>query len=341
MRREIVGVLKDLDTGRIPILQVDEEVDGEIVTGKLGIYPILLGVPHLYDMGKMSIDQRHTIDSFSAKWLGAPGYREDTDNFYWQWYLDRYAHGNEQELADQIFTASTILDAGTGLGRDAKHFRSMGTRAGVYAVDLSDGIHIAYDRLHHLGINFIRCDIANLPFYPQFFDFISCDQVLHHTSSPFHTLSHLADHLSSSGSLNFYVYKRKAPMREMCDDYLRDITTHYSVDQCYDFSEKIAKIGKQLTEMNQSITVDDIPELGITAGTYDLQRFFYWNFIKMFYNADFSWEDNIAVNFDWYHPACAKRFSRDEVESMVDRAGLRIDSFHESDAGYSVRTVKC
>ena len=93
--------------------------------------------------------------------------------------------------------------------------------------------------------------------------------------------------------------------------------------------------------MNQSITVDDIPELGITAGTYDLQRFFYWNFIKMFYNADFSWEDNIAVNFDWYHPTCAKRFSRDEVESMVEQAGLHIESFNESEAGYSVRTVKC
>ena len=56
----------------------------------------------------------------------------------------------------------------------------------------------------------------------------------------------------------------------------------------------------------------------------------------MFYNADFSWEDNIAVNFDWYHPACAKRYNWYEVGEMIFDAGLHVDNFHTSDAGYSV-----
>ena len=339
MRREIAHILRNPSTGAQLKLDVIKEDNGEIITGTLGDYPVMRGVPYLYN-SVMNTTQQQTMDSFSAKWALAPDYREDTNKFYWQWYLKRYAEGDESALVNQISSATTILDAGTGLGRDAEHFKQI-TDADVFAVDLSLGIHTAYDRLHHTGIHFIRCDIAHLPFEHKFFDFISCDQVLHHTQFPSNTLAHLARHLSPNGSLNFYVYKRKAPMREVCDDYLRDITTNYSVDECLGFSAKLADIGKQLTEMNQSITIKaDIPELGITAGTYDLQRFFYWNFIKMFYNADFSWKDNIAVNFDWYHPSCAQRYTRDEVESMVDRAGLRIDSFHESDAGYSVRTTK-
>jgi len=339
MRREIVDVLRDQVWGKPLVLDVTEENGDEIISGTLNSpdfsYPIVRGVPYLYeDIGP---SQRQTIDSFSSKWKRAPDYREDTSGFYWQWYLDRYAQGYEGNLLQRLYGVSTILDAGTGLGRDAEHFKRI-SDAEVFAIDLSEGIHLAYDRLHHTGIHFIRCDIANLPFESMFFDFISCDQVLHHTPYPYYTLGHLARHLTRNGSLNFYVYKVKAPMRELCDDHLRSITSQYPADECYSFSEKLAKIGKQLTEMEQSITVDDIPELGIKVGTYDLQRFFYWNFIKMFYNPDFSWEDNIAVNFDWYHPACAKRYTHDEVTAMVKQAGLRIDSFHESDAGYSVRT---
>jgi len=339
MRREIVDVLRDPITGDRLELRVTEEDDGEIISGYLDDYPIMCGVPYLFNEDAVGIEQWHTVNSFSSKWEAAPDYREDTSEFYWQWYLERYAHKNAVELLRQLSGISTILDAGTGLGRDAFNFKQLAPDADVFAVDLSTGIHTAYRNLHDTGIHFIRCDIAHLPFESGFFDFISCDQVLHHTSIPSQTLAHLASRLSSAATLNFYVYKVKAIMREMCDDYLRKKTSTYSVGECRIFSEKLAKIGKQLTEMEQSITIDsDIPELDIKAGTYDLQRFFYWNFIKMFYNADFSWEDNIAVNFDWYHPACAKRYTRPEVLFMVECAGLHTDSFHESDAGYSVRT---
>ena len=342
MRREIVDVLRDPYAGyKLELTEVTEEKNGEIITGILGEdYPVVDGVPYLFDTTAICGKQLQTIESFSSKWEEVPDYREGTSEFYWQWYLDRYASGDESELVARIFKAATILDAGTGLGRDAEFFQGA-TSADVFAVDLSTGIHTAYRNLHYTGIHFIRCDIAYLPFAPGFFDFISCDQVLHHTPDPPETLAHLATRLSPAGTLNFYVYKVKAVMREMCDDYLRGITSGYSVGKCLGFSAKLADIGKQLTEMNRSIVINsDIPELGIEAGTYDLQRFFYWHFIKMFYNAGFSWEDNIAVNFDWYHPACAKRYTRDEVESMVDHAGLHIERFHESDAGYSVRTSK-
>lgn len=340
VKKDIVSVLRDPVTGSKLILNVTEECDGEVIDGTLGDHPIIRGIPYLYDSTGMNRAQKQTVDSFSSKWRLAPDYRENTSEFYWQWYLDRYVHGNERELERRLDSVATILDAGTGLGRDAEHFQQLST-ADVFAVDLSDGIHLAYDRLHHTGIHFIRCDIARLPFAPGFFDFISCDQVLHHTPDPPQTLAHLAKHLSPGGLLHFYVYRRKAPMREQCDDYLRGITSQYPAEQCYKFSEQLTKLGQQLTEMNQCITVgDDIPELGIAAGTYDLQRFFYWHFIKLFYNPDFSWEDNVAVNFDWYHPIYARRYDRYEVIDMVERANLHIEHFYENESGFSVRVMR-
>ena len=340
MKEEIVSVFRDPATGSKLTLNVTEEVDGEIVSGTLDEYSIVRGVPYLYDTDAVDEEQRQTVDSFSFKWERAANYREGTSEFYWQWYLDRYVQGKESSLKRRLNGARAILDAGTGLGRDAERFRRL-SDADVFAVDLSDGIHPAYDRLHHAGIHFIRCDVARLPFAPEFFDFISCDQVLHHTPRPQQTLAHLAEHLSPDGFLHFYVYRRKAPVRELCDGWLREITTRYPAERCYQFSEQLAKLGKQLTEMNQYITVDDdIPELGIPAGTYDVQRFFYWHFIKFFYNPSFSWKDNVAVNFDWYHPIYAQRYDRYEVVEMADRAGLHIEHFYESESGFSVRATR-
>ena len=42
--------------------------------------------------------------------------------------------------------------------------------------------------------------------------------------------------LAPGGTLAFYVYKVKAPLREYADDYIRERTTKMSVDECMDFS---------------------------------------------------------------------------------------------------------
>ena len=49
--------------------------------------------------------------------------------------------------------------------------------------------------------------------------------------------------------------------------------------------------GKALTEQSLRMSVPvDIPELGITAGEFDVQRWIYWNVFKCFYNADWDWD---------------------------------------------------
>ena len=65
-------------------------------------------------------------------------------------------------------------------------------------------------------------------------------------------------------------------------------------------------LGKNLSKIKKTITIPkDIPLLEIKAGTYDIQRFIYWNFLKCWWSGDVPFEQSIATNFDWYYPEYA------------------------------------
>jgi 2-polyprenyl-3-methyl-5-hydroxy-6-metoxy-1,4-benzoquinol methylase len=54
------------------------------------------------------------------------------------------------------------------------------------------------------------------------FDFIYCQEVLHHTEDPARAFRNLCKLLLPGGEIAIYVYKRKAPTREWVDDCIRD-----------------------------------------------------------------------------------------------------------------------
>ena len=62
-----------------------------------------------------------------------------------------------------------------------------------------------------------QADIGRLPFRPGTFDFILSEGVLHHTPSTRAALLTLAGHLRPGGMIAFYVYAKKAPVREFTD----------------------------------------------------------------------------------------------------------------------------
>nr|AIE93107.1 SAM-dependent methyltransferase [uncultured marine thaumarchaeote AD1000_31_G03] len=62
----------------------------------------------------------------------------------------------------------------------------------------------------------------------------------------------------------------------------------------------------------------DIPILGVKAGTYDIQRFIYWYFLKCFWDESDNLERSIGVNFDWYYPKFAYRHTPTEVKNGLE-----------------------
>lgn len=313
-----------------------EITSGELVANSGACYPITNGVPNLVVRQSLTLEQQKTIDSFSEKWRLAPNYRTATSTYYKQWYLDRYGFKDESALASFLSSKSFILDAGTGLGRDAELFAKL-SPGQVFAIDISSGVDLAYRQLGDIAnLHFLQADLRNPPFRTGFFDFISCDQVIHHTPNTRESLEALLDILGR-GHLAFYVYKVKAPIREFCDDYLRNQTSNMTVDECLAFSEQMTALGKVLADLNVEFEMPvDIPLLGFKKGKQNLQRWIYWTMFKCFWNDEFDWNSNVIINFDWYHPVHAHRHTPEEVRSWLCELSLVVERFFVMESGISV-----
>lgn len=289
-----------------------------------------------------SDNERHTSAAFSAKWTTlqqeAADEHEGWKKFQMRWYLRCYGYDNESEFAASIADAGLILDAGCGPGYKAAWFARLNPHATVVAMDLSESIYSAAERYRDVpNMIFVKGDIARTPFRDGLIDFISCDQVLHHTDDPPATVQEFKRILAPGGLLNTYVYAKKSLPRELLDEHLREYAKHLSQDQIWELSDQLTRLGKSLSELNISLDVPDVPALGIKGGQQDLQRFIYWNFIKCFWNAEHGYEASKLINFDWYSPSTAFRYTLEEFKAMMSGAGFKPDFMHSEEACHSGR----
>lgn len=335
MKPSLLRLLKSPRDRSPLVLEMREETNGEVQMGALvdasgNSFPIVGGVP-------LFAEKAAEDGTFSFKWKligNSYGYEERTRSVRQRWYLDRFGFETRSQLLEFVKTKDLILDAGTGTGVDASMFAESG--ATVIAVDLSaEAASATYRHLGHLpNVHVIQADLVNLPFPPGLFGYISCDQVLHHTPDPPQSLTALVRHLHADGYIGVYVYKRKGPIREFTDDYLRNYTTKMTPEECYGLCRAITLLGKALSDLKAEIEVPaDIPLLGIQAGPQDVQRFFYWNVMKCFWNDQYDFTTNVAINFDWYHPKYASRHTPEEVQSWFDENGLEVQRFNVVPSG--------
>jgi len=343
MKRTLVEFLRDPLTGDSltladPVPPSGPEVgSGRLVSRAAVEYPIIEGVPVMVRDDCFAEGQKETVESFSWKWNRAKNYRTATQQHYVTWYLQRYGFGTVNKLAAFLADKKTILDAGTAHGRDAQMYVENST-ATVFGIDISSGIRNAFRDLAGVPrLHLVQADVTKLPFAPEFFDFIGCDQVIHHTPNTRESLRHLVTRLAPGGHIAFYVYRKKGPIREFCDDYIRARTVHMTPEECFKVSEAITKLGKALADLKVTVDVpEDIPILEITAGTHDIQRFIYWNVFKCYWNDSMDWDSNVITNFDWYHPLHAHRHTRGEVEAWCREEQLAVEHLDEQESGISV-----
>ena len=321
-------------------MKEDVIVEGVLTCTKGHKFYIKNGIPRL--VSDKSKDFVKTEEAFSAKWKNYNKSLHDKKwfNFQKKWFLDRFGW---KPLSFKKFlnTRKFILDAGTGIGNSAKLF-SENQNSQVFAIDASESIDFAYRKYGKISnIHFIQADLRNLPFKKKFFDFICSDQVLHHTDNTRSSFRNLTTHLQKNGKISIYVYKKKSPLREYADDFIREKTIEMSEKKCAEFSKDMAYLGKTLSDVKSKIKIKrDIPILGIKAGVYDVQRFIYWNFLKCFWAEDNNLERSIGVNFDWYYPKYAFRHTPEEVRKWYRNMNLKITHFDEIESGISVSGTK-
>ena len=171
------------------------------------------------------------------------------------------------------------------------------------------------------------------------FDLIYCQEVLHHTPNPQKSFNNLCNILSKNGEIWIYVYRVKAPAREYIDDYIRKKISLMDYDTAFNHLKQITNLGKALSETNIEITVPEVDLLEIKAGTYSLQRFLYHHFFKCFWNEEFSFDENNAINYDWYHPNLCSRHTPEEIREWLTSKGLIINHAYEDHYGITFQAT--
>lgn len=291
------------------------------------------------------MESNNTNKSFKEKWENNPTLvfeqtlNENSEIF--KWITQRNGFGTPKDFRDYLQDKKTILDAGCGNGRVTALLQKYAdTNATIMGIDLNAD-KVAASNLKNLPN--VRVENANLLEDLSSlgtFDFIYCQEVLHHTGNAKKGFQNLCELLNPNGEIAIYVYKIKAPIREFVDDFVREKIANMSYAEAMQVSSQITKLGKQLTDLKVTIDVPEIGVLGIEKGQYDLQRFFYHFFMKCFWNDEHSFEDNAAINYDWYHPQNCTRHTKEEVLQWFTDNNLKVIFSHTDFYGITVRGRK-
>ncbi|MCW1966984.1 MAG: methyltransferase domain-containing protein [Anaerolineae bacterium] len=302
-------------------------------------YPIHNGIPRFVISD--DIGQLQTSDSFGFKWKKRDTYDSPTAKATAaQWYLQKYGFDSIENWTAFYNSKQCVLDIGCGSGFSASIWLDSPKwhRNTMYVgADISEAVDVAYERLGHLpNTHFVQADALQLPFANGTFDAVFSEGVLHHTPSTRAALLSAARVLTSGGKFHFYVYRRKGPVREFADDYIRHKISGLSNDESWDAMRSLTELGRALAELNVSVSLPDVPLLEIRSGRYDVQRLIYYHFTKLFWNSDLSFEENVHVNFDWYRPTYAHRQSAEDIRHWCEEGNLSIERLYEDESGITV-----
>ncbi len=273
----------------------------------------------------------NTEKSFNEKWHNNSNLafentlNENSEIF--NWILNRNGFNVPNDLKIFLKNKRRILDAGCGNGRVTALLRefSDATISEVVGIDLVAADIAKTNLIKYSNTKFYKKNLLDDLSDIGLFDFIYCQEVLHHTDNPRKSFENLVSILKEGGEIAIYVYKEKAPIREYVDDFIREKINQLSYEDALKHCRQITEFGKVLSDLNLKINIPNVDLLEIQAGEYDLQRLFYHFFIKCFWNNEFSFEDNAVINYDWYHPQNCTRHTLNEIREWFTDNGLKIN----------------
>jgi SAM-dependent methyltransferase len=321
------GVLWAADGQWIPV------VDGvpSFLTGALQVdlsaFASRYGLPRQTMAARdTATEQATTNATFSDKWTRFKRYglEPEHEEFLFGWYCKKFNLATREDLKAFYARRNRVLECGPGSGFNTK-FIAENCAGEVFALDISAGAFTTFANTKHLSnCTVVQADLMEAPFADGVFDFIIADGVLHHTPNTRAAVEALYRKLAPGGQFFFYVYKKMGAARQFADAHIRDSLTKLSPEECYAACEGLTELGRELSRLRATVTLKKpIPALGIPAGTHDVQRLIYYNFVKCFWNEAFDYETNNMVNFDWYHPHHAWQHTQSEVESWLHDLGVQ------------------
>ena len=289
----------------------------------------------------VSAKQQQTSETFGFKWQKIDTFDSPASLARMrEWLKERYGDLSTTSWLSDHGEHPLLIDAGCGAGMSGLELLApLLPQIRYIGVDVSEAVDVARQRFADRGFycGFMQADICNLPLQPMSVDIIFSEGVLHHTNSTEIALKSLARLLKPGGRFLFYVYKKKGPIREFTDDYIRETLQGMTPEQAWKAIEPLTHLGITLGNLNVEI---DIPEtidlLDIPAGRINIQRLFYWHVAKAFFREDLTFNEMNHINYDWYAPINAARQTPEEVRQWCSDAKLVIEREVIEEAGITV-----
>lgn len=307
------------------------ELNGRIVTMRGGI---------LRAQELVSAAQEQTSGTFGFKWAKRNTFEGEATRVMKAWLIEKYGDVPKAPWLFEGGQNPIMLDAGCGAAQSAiALFEPVLDRIRYLGTDVSTAVDVAKTRFEERGLEgaFIQADLNQLPLPDASVDLIFSEGVLHHTDDTRLALAAVARLLKPGGRILFYVYRKKGPIREFTDDYVRGRMQVMTPEQGWEAMIPLTKLGKLLGELDIEI---DVPErielLDIPAGRIHLQRFVYWHVLKAFYRPELTLDEMNHINFDWYAPENAHRHTAEEVRSWCGSLNLAIEHERVEEAGITV-----
>ncbi|HEY3044873.1 MAG TPA: class I SAM-dependent methyltransferase [Vicinamibacterales bacterium] len=321
------------------VLRTDSLEEGKTFQAQGQTFVVRNGIPRSQNVG--SAAQAQTGETFGFKWKKRDAFESAASRArHHRWLIERYGDVATAPWLAEHGDRPLLVDAGCGAGWSALELLGpLIPRLRYLGVDVSEAVDVARQRFEERGLNagFLQTDINDLPLPENSVDLIFSEGVLHHTNSTERALTSLARLLRRGGRFLFYVYRRKGPVREFTDDYIRAKLQAMTPEEAWHAMGPLTKLGISLGELDAEI---DVPEaidlLGIPAGRINVQRLFYWHIAKVFYGPELSFDEMNHINFDWYAPANAHRQSPEEVRRWCAQAGLTLEHEVVEEAGITV-----
>ncbi len=285
--------------------------------------------------------QRQTGRTFGYKWKRRESFDSPASLARMRsWLVERYGDVARAGFWKELGAQPLVVDAGCGAALSALElFGKRLAKVRYLGVDLSDAVDVARRRFEERGLSgaFLQVDLGAIPLARGSVDLIFSEGVLHHTDSTREALLQLAELLAPGGRFLFYVYRRKGPIREFTDDYLRERLQALPPDEAWERLMPLTRLGQALGDLDLEVEVpEEVDLLGIPAGRIPIQRLFYWHVFKAFYDPELSLEELHHINFDWYAPANAHRQSPEEVRAWCAEAGLAVEREVLEPAGITI-----
>lgn len=270
---------------------------------------------------------------FNYKWKRVPEWAESTESIYRDWYLKKYNFKTAAALRKFLSTRTKCVDMGSGLGRDVKFFRELAPKLDITAVDQSAPA-LRTLKKNYPSIHTEKLDITNrkevIGRLGADFDFISCDQVLHHTPNPLAVLQTFAKLMKRDGIVHFFVCNKKNPYRDLVDDVLMHHARNLSPQRLWKFSETVTLLGKELHEIHTG-------KVKFKNKQYpSLQNFVHNQIFRCWYNPNLPFELCVSSNYDWF--SNNPRYSVSEVEDWMQKlkGTFELVNLYSDDASVAV-----